>query len=148
MGLLSKLHLKKKDKDKAGKEDGHKKHKHAHSQDAVRPQHDTTRRQAPQLIVADAPNRPAFGGKGLQGDTTYDIQRQHDHDKRDHKDARQPHDKPAHSAPAHKPEPIRMPRLVGITLTFDMTLSSANPYSWQSCPARRVLSLTCLSALT
>ena len=36
----------------------------------------TNQRAAPELVVADAPNAPRFGGKGLQGNATYQLQDQ------------------------------------------------------------------------
>ena len=75
MGLFSKLR-ETKEKRRASKEQKAKaKHERLHSQDAERPQHDVHKRGKAQLILGDAPNRPRFGGKGLQGDTTYDIER-------------------------------------------------------------------------
>lgn len=104
MGLLSKLHLKsKKDKLKE-KVKPHKdkdqpdkpKHGHQHSQEAVRPQHDKSKRQKAQLILGDVPHKPAwFAGKGLQGDTAYDIERQ-------------PSKQRPHSKPADRPKPTGM----------------------------------------
>ena len=32
------------------------------------------KRGSPELVVADAPNKPTFGGKGLQSDTVYQYQ--------------------------------------------------------------------------
>ena len=34
----------------------------------------TNKRAAPELVVADAPNAPRFGGKGLQGNATYQFE--------------------------------------------------------------------------
>lgn len=36
----------------------------------------TNQRAAPELVVADAPNAPRFGGKGLQSNATYQLQDQ------------------------------------------------------------------------
>ena len=83
---MSKLHLKgklklhrhSKDRDKDEDKETHK-HRHKpevfHSEDAQRVRHDPNKRQGPQLIIDEAPKGPRFGGKGLKGNTTYDIQR-------------------------------------------------------------------------
>jgi hypothetical protein len=38
----------------------------------------TNQRAAPELVVANAPKGPRFGGKGLQGDTTYQMSEDED----------------------------------------------------------------------
>ncbi len=42
----------------------------------------TNQRAAPELVVADAPNAPRFGGKGLQGNATYQLQDQNQESKK------------------------------------------------------------------
>ncbi len=40
----------------------------------------TNQRAAPELVVADAPKGPRFGGKGLQNNTTYQMTGEEDAD--------------------------------------------------------------------
>jgi len=40
----------------------------------------TNQRAAPELVVAEAPKGPRFGGKGLQSNTTYQMSEEEDRD--------------------------------------------------------------------
>ena len=57
----------------------------------------TNQRAAPELVVADAPNAPRFGGKGLQGNATYQLRE----DEEKPKDQLHSHEKRTGRFPAH-----------------------------------------------